>query len=75
MNPRIPRISGKELLSALHKSGFETVRTKGSHYFVRHPDGRSTVVPLHGGETIGPGLLNKILRSCEISREHLRELL
>ena len=32
----------------------------------RHPDGRCTVVPVHSGETIGPGLFNKILRDCDI---------
>jgi len=34
----------------------------GSHHFLRHPDGPTTVVPVHAGETIGPGLLFQILR-------------
>ncbi|HBA65617.1 MAG TPA: hypothetical protein DCZ48_05445, partial [Methylococcaceae bacterium] len=46
-----------------------------SHHFVQHPDGRSTVVPIHAGETIGPGLISKILRDCELSREQLQKLL
>ena len=46
---------GKELLSVLKKAGFELPRVKGSHHFLRHHDGRSTVVPVHSGETIGPG--------------------
>jgi predicted RNA binding protein YcfA (HicA-like mRNA interferase family) len=75
VNPRIPRFSGKELLAALNKSGFETIRTRGSHHFARHADGRSTMVPVHRRETPGPGLLSKILRDCEVSREELRELL
>jgi predicted RNA binding protein YcfA (HicA-like mRNA interferase family) len=36
---------------------------------MRHPDGRSTVVPVHAGETIGPGLLGKILKDAEMERE------
>jgi hypothetical protein len=32
-------------------------------------DGRATVVPIHAGETIGPGLLSKILRDAEIRSE------
>ena len=28
----------------------------------RHPDGRKTVIPVHVGEEIGPGLLNKIIK-------------
>jgi len=41
---------------------------------LRHPDGRVTVVPIHSGETIGPGLLSKILRDCELTRDELFEL-
>jgi hypothetical protein len=40
-----------------------------------HPEGTSTVVPSHVGETIGPGLLHKILRDCQITVERLSELL
>jgi len=32
-------------------------------------------VPVHSGETIGPGLLLKILRACEIDLEQLDKLL
>jgi len=70
-----PSLSGKDLLAALKKSGFEVLRVKGSHHFIRHSDGRSTVVPVHSGETLGPGLLAKILRDCDLSREQLQKLL
>jgi predicted RNA binding protein YcfA (HicA-like mRNA interferase family) len=70
-----PSVTGKDLLLALKKAGFSLVRVKGSHHFVQHADGRSTVVPVHAGETIGPGLISKILRDCELSREQLQELL
>lgn len=70
-----PSVTGKKLISALKKAGFDSVRTKGSHHFLRHADGRTTVVPVHAGEAIGKGLLSKILRDCEISRDHLRSLL
>ena len=69
---RLPAISGKRLTSALSALGFETVRIRGSHHLLRHRDGRSTIVPAHGNETIGRGLLNKILRDCEVSRDELR---
>lgn len=48
---------------------------KGSHQFLRHEDGRSTVVPVHSGETIGPGLLHKILRDCHLTADQLGKLL
>ncbi len=70
-----PSLTGKELLLALKKAGFLLVRVKGSHHFMQHDDGRSTVVPVHGSETIGTGLMSKILRDCELSREQLQKLL
>ncbi len=72
---RLPRITGREVIAALRKAGFEVARIKGSHHFLRHADGRGTVVPVHSGETIGPGLLVAILRDCEIERDKFIELL
>lgn len=74
MTPRL-RVKGKDLISALQRTGFEVTRTKGSHHFLRHSDGRATTVPVHAGETIGPGLLSKILRDTKISRDDLETLL
>jgi predicted RNA binding protein YcfA (HicA-like mRNA interferase family) len=71
----LPSIRGKDLIAALKKTGFDVIRVKGSHHFLRHGDGRTTVVPVHAGETIGPGLLSKILRDCELTREELHQVL
>ncbi len=68
---RLPRIKGRELVRVLERVGFEIVRTRGSHLFLRHTDGRTTTVPVHSGETIGPGLLRAILRDVELSAEEL----
>ena len=72
---RLPRTSGRRILRALERAGFELTRVKGSHHVVRHPDGRMTVVPVHQGEDIGPGLLRKILNDCELTPDEFRELL
>lgn len=71
----LPSLTGKKVLSILKKAGFEILRIKGSHHFLQHPDGRSTVVPVHAGETIGPGLPAKILRDCDFNREQFQRLL
>jgi predicted RNA binding protein YcfA (HicA-like mRNA interferase family) len=63
------------MIRALGRAGFEVVRIKGSHHFLQHADGRTTVVPVHAGETIGPGLLTRILRDTELTREELTSLL
>jgi len=66
-----PSLTGKQIIAILKKKGFLAIRQKGSHLFMQHPDGRATVVPIHAGETIGPGLLSKILKDVEITKEEL----
>ncbi|HPE67636.1 MAG TPA: type II toxin-antitoxin system HicA family toxin [Synergistales bacterium] len=72
---KLPVVTGKALIAALEDIGFKVLRIKGSHHYLRHVDGRSTVVPVHAGEEVGPGLLVKILRDCELSKETLENLL
>jgi predicted RNA binding protein YcfA (HicA-like mRNA interferase family) len=70
---RLPRLKGKEVVRLLGRIGFQIVRTRGSHVFLRHEDGRVTTVPTHSGETLGPGLLRSILRDVEITVDQLLE--
>ena len=72
---RTPRVTAPEVIAALGKAGFSVLRVKGGHHFLRHEDGRSTVVPVHAGETIGPGLLHKILRDCQMKVDQFTGLL
>ena len=65
---RVPVLTGRAVIDVLKKKGFAVKRQKGSHVFLTHPDGRATVVPIHSGETIGPGLFAKILRDTELTR-------
>ena len=72
---KLPRLTGQQVIAALKNGGFDVLRVKGSHHFLTHSDGRRTVVPVHRGETIGPGLMLKILRDCELDREAFLNLL
>ena len=48
----------------------------GSHMFLRHDNGKTTVIPNHPREEIGPGLLLKIIKKdLQISREEFENLL
>lgn len=67
MNPRLPRISGEDLVKFLQDKGFALVRVKGSHHVLKDTAGRMVVVPVHRGETLGIGLLRKILDEAGIS--------
>ena len=68
-------ISGKEMCKLLEGLGFEKIYGKGSHIRFKHPDGRRTVVPVHGNEDLGPGLLTAILKQIKITREEFEELI
>lgn len=35
---RLPRITGREVVAALRRAGFDVARIKGSHHFLRHAD-------------------------------------
>jgi len=72
---QFPSVTGGELIKALAKIGFAVVRIKGSHHRLEHPDGRKTTVPVHGKETLGPGILLKILRDLDLTRDDLLKLL
>jgi len=60
-------------MRVLHVLGFREIRQSGSHIFLEHPDGRTTLVPRHGGEDIGRGLLRQILREIELSPKQFSE--
>ena len=59
---KLPLMSARELMSALSKLGFKPIRQKGSHIFLQHPDGRTTVVPNHPGEKLDRSLTVKIIK-------------
>ena len=75
MNGKLPLLSAKELIKILNKIGFQVLRQRGSHVYLKHNDGRCTVVPLHAGKEIGRGLLKRILNEIEISREDFINIL
>ena len=75
MNGKLPLLKETELIKILNKFEFQIIRQKGSHVYLKHQDGRCTVVPLHPGRDIGRGLLKRILNEAEISREEFLEKL
>ena len=67
---RLPGLSAKDFFKVLQNLGFQKIRQEGSHAFFRHADGRTTVVPVHPGEELDRGLLNKIIKKdLNISRQ------
>lgn len=72
MSPKLPVISGANLIRALAKFGYVAVRQKGSHVRLRHssdPQRLPVTVPLHN--EIAFGTLRRILRDAAISVDEL----
>jgi len=69
---KLPRLSGREVIKILSKQGFETVRQRGSHVFIKHSDGRTTVIPNH--KEIDKGTLLEIIRQAGLTRNEFLEL-
>ena len=57
------------VIKVLLKLGFVTLRKTGSHIRLKHPDGRVTTVPSHGKDQIGIGLLLRILKDADLSKD------
>lgn len=64
--PKLIPIKPKGLLKILLSLGFKQRDAEGSHVFMAHPDGRTTVLSLHNRE-ISRGLLRKILNDVNLS--------
>lgn len=67
-------ISGRKMCKILEKLQFEKIHQVGSHVRYVHPDGRRTVVPVHGNEQLSIGLIKDIMKQAQLSREEYEKL-
>jgi predicted RNA binding protein YcfA (HicA-like mRNA interferase family) len=66
-------IKTRKVLHALYCLGFQEKRQKGSHLFLEHADGRTTLVPLH--KEIRKKLLVKIIKKdLKIKKQEFMKL-
>jgi predicted RNA binding protein YcfA (HicA-like mRNA interferase family) len=70
--PKLPRISGKECISALKNLGFEEARQKGSHVVMKMGE-VGCVVPMH--QELRTGTLHGILKQAGVSKDNFIEAL
>ncbi len=72
MSPALSQLSGKQVVAALERAGFEHVSTRGSHAKLRHPDGQRVIVPLH--RTVARGTLASILLQSGLTAQEFHKL-
>lgn len=77
MSGRLPAVSGRIMVRALERGGFVVVRIRGSDDVIEHTadPSRRTVVPVHGNEDLGRGLVRQIIDDVGLTTEQFLELL
>jgi len=73
--PPVPAVRGDKVVSALERAGFTVTRIRGSHHRLRHPDGRSTTVPVHRGKDVPKGTLRSVLDDVGMTVDELLKYL
>jgi len=71
---KLPLVSGKKMIKILSMKGFEFVRQRSSHVQMKDAKGILVTVPVQSGKDVSIGVVLKILRDAEISREEFIEL-
>lgn len=72
--PRLPRVSGQQVVAALERAGFEVRRRRGSHTVMTRPRFRETLaIPDH--RELKPGTLRALIRKAGLTVERFEELL
>ncbi len=73
---KLPRIKVRDLVKVALKLGFVKRGQSGSHAVYVHPDGRKTTISIHPPETIGIGLLTKIIKKdLKMTKEEFLKIL
>ena len=64
--PKLPRVSGAQVVRTLERLGFAILRQSGSHVIMRR-ESKGCVVPMHSEVKVGT--LAGLLRQAEVSQE------
>jgi len=70
--PKFPGLSGKDIIRALEKLGFQVARQSGSHIMMKRGE-KGCVVPNH--KEVKVGTVNGLLRQAEVSAEDFQKAL
>ena len=62
--PKMPRMRAAEAEALLLRSGFQHLRTKGSHRIYLKGDTR-VIVPYHGGRNLHPKIVRQVFSAIE----------
>jgi len=72
--PRIPALSGGQVIRVLEKTGYLVVRQRGSHVKLRKGE-MTVIVPVHSNRPLKRSTMMGIFKDAGLSLEDLRRLL
>lgn len=72
MSERLPRITAREVVRVLERSGFVLTRSSGSHHIFKNAAGKRATVPVHAGKILHPKVLQNILRDADLTVDDLK---
>jgi predicted RNA binding protein YcfA (HicA-like mRNA interferase family) len=72
--PKLPVVSGREMLRAFVRAGFSVDRITGSHHYVSKGD-INLSVPVHGSKPLTKGLTANLIKQAGLTVEEFIELL
>jgi predicted RNA binding protein YcfA (HicA-like mRNA interferase family) len=76
MSPRLPAVTGKDVVRAAQRLGFDFRRQTGSHtIYVRPTDHARVVIPMHRGVAIKRKTLRGIIEDLKLTVEEFSKLL
>lgn len=73
--PKIKPLPAQKIIKVLEKTGFITIRQKGSHIIMMNEKGVRVVIPMHPGKNVKPGLIRAIMKEAGLKREDFFKLL
>lgn len=72
----LPVIRGDVAIKAFNRAGFQLDHVRGSHHILKKPGHRYHLsVPVHKGQTLGRGLLRRLIRDAGLTEEEFVQLL
>jgi mRNA interferase HicA len=77
LSRKLVGLSGRRVVNALRRGGFDLIRVSGSHHVLRKPGvpNSKVVVPVHGARDLPPGTVASILRQAGLTVEEFSSLI
>jgi len=71
--PKLPRLTARQIITVLEKSGFSLARQSGSHMIYKNAAGKRATVPFHASKILHPKVLRSIMRDADLTLDDLKE--